>query len=215
MATYTTASFSISDGEAQPMAPYIRVWDDKRREGIEAVYGLVEVVSGPASTVSDIVWEALEEGLNAQRSLTTTRYLQSAIESAQSTLSEYSVRGWRASAVLAAITGNEVYLAWAGPAVSWVVTSKQLYYPGYVTPGNVDGALGEEGEVPIYVASEQIGEGDTIVVGWSQMPEVIEEDHISTIVKSGMEPAMRSLYRMAVAAQENEFAMLMLQLTAA
>ncbi len=213
MANYTTASFSISGGEAQPMAPYIRVWDDKQREGISAVYGLVEVVSGPVSTVSDIVWESLEEGLNAQRTLTTTRYLQNAIESAQLTLSGYSVRGWRASAVLAAITGNEVYLAWAGPAVSWVVTSKQIYYPGYVTPDASVSALGEEGEVPIYVANEQIGDGDTIVIGWSQMPDVIEEEHISTIIKSGMEPAMRSLYRMA--AQENEFAMLMLQNTAA
>ncbi len=213
MAKYTTASFSISGGEAQPMAPYIRVWDDRQREGIETVYGLVEVVSGPVTTVSDIVWESLEEGLNAQRTLTTTRYLQNAIESAQLTLSGYSVRGWRASAVLAAITGNEVYLAWAGPAVSWVVTSKQIYYPGYVTPDNSVSALGEDGEVPIYVANEQISDGDTIVIGWSQMPNVIEEEHISTIIKSGMEPAMRSLYRMA--AQENEFAMLMLQLTAA
>ena len=213
MATYTTASFSISGGEAQPMAPYIRVWDDMRRDDIEVVYGLVEVVSGPVATVSDIVWESLEEGLGAQRTLTTTRYLQNAIESAQLTLSGYSVRGWRASAVLAAITGNEVYLAWAGPAVSWVVTSKQIYYPGYVTPDNSVSALGEEGEVPIYVANEQISDGDTIVIGWSQMPNVIEEEHVSTIIKSGMEPAMRSLYRMA--AQENEFAMLMLQLTAA
>lgn len=213
MAKYTTASFSISGGEAQPMAPYIRVWDDRQREGIEAVYGLVEVVSGPVTTVSDIVWESLEEGLNAQRTLTTTRYLQNAIETAQLTLSGYSVRGWRASAVLAALTGNEVYLAWAGPAVSWVVTSKQIYYPGYVTPDNSVSALGEEGEVPIYVANEQIGDGDTIVIGWSQMPDVIEEEHISTIIKSGIDPAMRSLYRMA--AQENEFAMLMLQNTAA
>ena len=213
MAKYTTASFSISGGEAQPMAPYIRVWDDRQREGIEAVYGLVEVVSGPVSTVSDIVWESLEEGLNAQRTLTTTRYLQNAIESAQLTLSGYSVRGWRASAVLAALTGNEVYLAWAGPAVSWVVTSKQIYYPGYVTPDASASALGEEGEVPIYVANEQIGDGDTIVIGWSQMPDVIEEEHISTIIKSGIDPAMRSLYRMA--AQENEFAMLMLQNTPA
>ncbi len=213
MATYTMASFSITGGEAQPMAPYIRLWEDRLRDGIDAVYGLVEVVSGPATTVSDIVWEALDEGLNAQRRLTTTRYLQSAIESAQSTLSEYSVRGWRASAVLAALTGNEVYLAWAGPAVSWVVTSKQVYYPGYVTPGNPGGALGEEGEVPIYVANEQIDDGDTIVIGWSQMPEVIEEEHVSTIIKSGIDPAMRSLYRMA--AQESEFAMLMLQLAAA
>ena len=213
MAKYTTASFSISGGEAQPMAPYIRVWDDRQREGIEAVYGLVEVVSGPVSTVSDIVWESLEEGLNAQQTLTTTRYLQNAIESAQLTLSGYSVRGWRASAVLAAVTGNEVYLAWAGPAVSWVVTSKQIYYPGYVTPDASASALGEEGEVPIYVANEQIGDGDTIVIGWSQMPDVIEEDHISTIIKSGIDPAMRSLYRMA--AQENEFAMLMLQNTPA
>ena len=213
MAKYTTASFSISGGEAQPMAPYIRVWDDRQREGIEAVYGLVEVVSGPVTTVSDIVWESLEEGLNAQRTLTTTRYLQNAIETAQLTLSGYSVRGWRASAVLAALTGNEVYLAWAGPAVSWVVTSKQIYYPGYVTPDNSVSALGEEGEVPIYVANEQIGDGDTIVIGWSQMPDVIEEEHISTIIKSGIDPAMRSLYRMA--AQENEFAMLMLQNTPA
>ena len=213
MATYATASFSISGGEAQPMEPYIRKWDDGQRDGIEAVYGLVEVVSGPAATVSDIVWEALEEGLNAQRRLTTTRYLQNAIESAQSTLSEYSVRGWRASAVLAAITGNEVYLAWAGPAVSWVVTREQIYYPGYVTPGDSGVALGEDGEVPIYVANEHIDDGDTIVIGWSQMPNVIEEEHISTIIKSGMDPAVRSLYRMA--AQENEFAMLMLQLTAA
>ena len=213
MAKYTTASFSISGGEAQPMAPYIRVWDDRQREGIEAVYGLVEVVSGPVTTVSDIVWESLEEGLNAQRTLTTTRYLQNAIESAQLTLSGYSVRGWRASAVLAALTGDEVYLAWAGPAVSWVVTSKQIYYPGYVTPDSSVSALGEEGEVPIYVANEQIGDGDTIVIGWSQMPDVIEEEHISTIIKSGIDPAMRSLYRMA--AQENEFAMLMLQNTPA
>lgn len=213
MAKYTTASFSISGGEAQPMTPYIRVWDGRQREGIEAVYGLVEVVSGPVTTVSDIVWESLEEGLNAQRTLTTTRYLQNAIESAQLTLSGYSVRGWRASAVLAALTGNEIYLAWAGPAVSWVVTSEQIYYPGYVTPDNSVSALGEEGEVPIYVANEQIGDGDTIVIGWSQMPDVIEEEHIATIIKSGIDPAMRSLYRMA--AQENEFAMLMLQLTAA
>lgn len=213
MATYTMASFSISGGEAQPMAPYIRVWDDRRRDDIEAVYGVVEVVSGPVSTVSDIVWESIEEGLSAQRRLTTTRYLQNAIESAQLTLSGYSVRGWRASAVLAALTGNEVYLAWAGPAVSWVVTSEQIYYPGYVTPDNMATALGEEGEVPIYVANEQIGDGDTIVIGWSRMPEVIEEEHISTIIKSGIDPAMRSLYRMA--AQENEFAMLMLQRGAA
>ena len=209
MAAHTTASFSITGGEAQPMAPYIRVWEDGRRDGLDGVYGLVEVVSGPVTTISDIVWEALEDALKAQRRLTTTRYLQNAIEAAQLTLSGYSVRGWRAGAVLAAITGNEVYFAWAGPAVSWVVTGEQLYYPGYVTPDNVSGALGDEGEVPIYVANEQVGEGDTIVIGWSQMLEIVEEDHISTIIKSGIDPAIRSLYRMA--AEENEFAMLMLQ----
>ena len=208
MASITTSSFSISGGEAQPRAPYIRVWEERRRDDIEAVYGLVEVVSGPSTTVSDIVWEALEDGLKAQRRLTTTRYLQSAIETAQLSLNGYAIRGWRASAVLAAITGNEVYLAWAGPAVSWVVTTEQLYYPGYVTPENVSGALGDEGEVPIYVANEQIQDGDTIVIGWSGMPEIIEEEYIPTLIKSGIEPAMRSVYRMA--AEESEFAMLML-----
>ena len=212
MATYTTASFSITGGEAQPMAPYIRAWDEGRRDGIEAVYGLVEVVSGPAAAVSDIVWEALEDGLKAQRRLTTTRYLQNAVESAQLSLNGYSVRGWRASAVLAAISGDEVYLAWAGPAISWVVTSEQLYYPGYVTPESVTGALGDEGEVPIYVANEQIQDGDTIVIGWSRMPEIIEEEYIPTLIKSGIDPAMRSVYRMA--AEESEFAMLMLRLAA-
>ena len=89
------------------------------------------------------------------------------------------------------------------------MTSKQVYYPGYVTPDNVTGSLGDEGEVPIYVANEQVEDGDTIVIGWSRMPDIVEEDHISTIIKSGIEPATRSLYRMA--AEENEFAMLMLQ----
>ena len=112
------------------MAPYIRVWEDRRRDGIDAVYGLVQVVAGPSVAVSDIVWEALEDGLKAQRSFTTTRYLQNAIEAVQSSLGRYSVRGWRAGAVLAAVTGNDVYLAWAGPAVSWVVTKDQIYYPG-------------------------------------------------------------------------------------
>ena len=213
MATYTTASFSITGGEAQPMAPYIRLWEEGRRDGIDAVYGLVQVVAGPVVAVSDIVWEALEDGLKAQRSFTTTRYLQNAIEAAQSTLSGYSVRGWRAGAVLAAVTGNDVYLAWAGPAVSWVVTKEQLYYPGYVTPDKAGGALGDEGEVPIYVAREQVEEGDVIMLGWSQLPEVIEEDHVTTLIKSGIEPAMRSLYRMA--GDKGEFAMLMLQLNTA
>ena len=27
------------------MAPYIRVWEDRRRDGIDAVYGLVQVVA--------------------------------------------------------------------------------------------------------------------------------------------------------------------------
>ena len=195
------------------MAPYIRVWEDRRRDGIDAVYGLVQVVAGPSVAVSDIVWEALEDGLKAQRSFTTTRYLQNAIEAAQSSLSGYSVRGWRASAVLAAVTGNDVYLAWAGPAVSWVVTEEQLYYPGYVTPDKAGGALGDEGEVPIYVAHEQVEEGDVIILGWSQLAEVIEENHVTTLIKSGIEPAMRSLYRMA--GEKGEFAMLMLQLNTA
>ena len=209
MATYTTASFSITGGEAQPLEPYIRIWDGNRRDGIDAVYALVEVLSGPTVSVTDIVWEALEDRLGEARRLTTTRYLQNAIENAQFNLNGYSVRDWRASVILAAITGSDVYLAWAGPAVSWVVASDRLYYPGYVKPEDVRGSLGQEGEVPIYVANEQIDEGTTVVMGWSKLPQIIEEGHVSTLIRSGIDPATRSLYRMA--SDQNEFALLMLQ----
>ncbi len=196
------------------MAPYIRVWDDSTREGIDAIYGLVQVVAGPSVAVSDIVWEALEEGLtNHHGSFTITRYLQNTMESVHANLAGYSVRGWRASAVLAAISGTDVYLAWAGPAVSWVVTKERLYYPGYVTPDTAGGALGDEGNVPIYVAQEQVENGDVLVLGWSQLLDMIEEDSVTTLIRSGIDPATRSLYRMA--SEESEFALLMLQLNAA
>ncbi len=193
------------------MAPYLRAWEDKRRDGIEVVYGLVQVISGPTTSVTDIVWEAFDEGLKAQPRFTTTRYLQNTIEAARDSLGGYSVRGWRAGALLAAVSGRDLYLAWAGPAVCYVVAKDQLIYPGYVTEETArsSGALGDAGEVPIRIAHEEIQEGDVVVLAWSQLSNLIEEDNISALIQSGIDPAVRSLYRMA--SEESEFAMMLLQ----
>ena len=210
MVTPTNVSFSISGKEAREMAPYLRVWPDKG-EGIGAVYGMVQVISGPPNSVSAIVWEAIEEGLGAPRRLTTTRHMQNAIQGAKETLAGYAVRGWRASATLAAVSKNDLYLAWAGPTANYVITDNDIIHPGLISADTLaaSGALGEEGDVQIHVAHEEMAAGDVFLMAWSRLTNIVDEVDIAPLVRSGVEPASRSLYRMA--SDEGEFALMLLK----
>ena len=192
------------------MAPYLRVWPDAG-EGIGTVYGMVQVLGGPPNSVLDIVWEAIEESLRAPRRLTTTRHMQNAIEAANEALAGYIARGWRASATLAAVANNDLYLAWAGPTTNYVITNDDVIHPGFLSGEdlNAKGALGDAGELQINVVHEEMGAGDVFLMAWSRLNDIFDEDDIGALIRSGIEPASRSMYRMA--SDEGEFALMMLE----
>jgi hypothetical protein len=198
-------SFSLQGGEANLREPFLRVWPE--RNDVGALYGIVEVVAGPPRDVASIVWQGIDEGLRGSR-FTLTRYLQNALQRGHQYLSEYAARGWRAGATLVSIKGQDMYLAWAGPSLVYLLADGDLVSPGSNTSKILGTGipLGERGELAPHVAHEKIGEGDAVLMAWTRLKKVTTEPAISALLTTGVENCTQSIYRLV--AGEQDFAAL-------
>ena len=208
MANPSVISFSIQGGETDPREPYLRIWEN-REDDLGALYGIVEVVSGPPRDVASIVWQGVEEALKGSRKLTLTRYLQNALDRGHQYLGEYAARGWRAGVTLASLRDDDLYMVWAGPSLVYLMADGELLRPGNQSKEvlGTGVALGEPGDLTPHVAHETVAEGDIFLMAWTRLENTVTEPTLAALLATGLENSSQTLFRLA--SSQVDFAVLL------
>ena len=207
MPSVTATGFSLHTGKAGLWDPYLRRWEGGR-ENADTVFGIVEVLSGPATDVAEVVWKAVDAAFTEQR-MTITRLFNNALTAAHENLSDYAARGWQAGATLAAMRGNELYVAWAGPSLALFANE-----PGGVfKPSAADNAseesevvLGADGTIAPRLVSVPVGSGVELLLSWASLSQKVTSTALGAILSGGSEGSTQAIYRLGN--DEPEFAAL-------
>ena len=205
---YSVISFSVHAGEADPLKPFIRTWD-VNKAGIGKLYGIVEVLSGPAQDISEVVWEGVETSIKNEPILSVTGYLQQMVESSHNNLSAYAARGWTASLTLVAFQENSFYLATAGPSLINLYNQGRIHdIPSASRDTLGKGvALGETGDFVVHLAYQDFSDDDSLLISWLGLKSLINTEELSSLFGRGAELVSRNLYRLIN--DESEFALLL------
>ena len=201
-------SFSVHAGEADPLTPFIRFWD-VNKGGIGQLYGIVEVLSGPAQDISEVVWEGVESSIERQPLLSVTGYLQNMVETSHNNLSAYAAREWSATLTLLAFQGDSFYLATAGPSLINLYDQGKIYDIPYASRDTLGTgvALGEPGDFVVHVAYQDFTEDNSLLISWHGLKSLINTQELGNLFDKGAEIASRNLYRLIN--NESEFALLL------
>ena len=201
-------SFSVHAGEADPLTPFIRFWD-VNQGGIGKLYGVVEVLSGPAQDISEVVWEGVESSIERQPVLSVTGYLQHMVETSHKNLSAYAARGWAASLTLIAFQRDSFYLATAGPSLINLYDQGKIYDIPHASRDTLGTgvALGQPGDFVVHVAYQDFSDNNSLLISWQGLKSLINLEELSTLFDRGAEMASRNLYRLIN--DESEFALLL------
>ena len=201
-------SFSVHAGEADPWTPFIKFWD-VNKGGIEKLYGLVEVLSGPAQDISEVVWEGVESSIEREPVLSVTGYLQNMVETSHKNLSVYAAREWVASLTLIAFQGDSFYLATAGPSFINLYDQGKIYDIPHASRDTLGTgvALGQAGDFVVHVAYQDFTDDNSLLISWQRLKSLINLEELSTLFDSGAEIASRNLYRLIN--DESEFDLLL------
>lgn len=205
---YSVISFSVHAGEADPLRPFIKTWD-VNKAGIGKLYGIVEVLSGPAQDISEVVWEGVETSIKNEPVLSVTGYLQQMIESSHNNLSAYAARGWTASLTLFSVQEDSFYLATAGPSLINLFNQGRMYDIPYASRDTLGKgvALGETGDFIVHLAYQDFTDNDSLLISWLGLRSLINLEELTSLFDRGAELASRNLYRLIN--DESEFALLL------
>ena len=207
MQAVTATGFSVHLGEADPWDPYLRRWEGGR-DGADTVYGLVEVVSGPALDVAAVVWEAVDAAF-AEPRMSITRLFNTALTNAHERLSDYSARGWQAGATLAAMRADELYVAWAGPSFALFASEQRgVLKPraDSADPKRPDIALGADGSLTPRLASSLVESGVELLLAWTSLAGKVSGAALEALLGAGSDGSAQAIFRLAD--DESEFAAL-------
>ncbi len=206
---YSVISFSVHAGEADPLNPFIRVWDVDKK-GIAKLYGVVEVLSGPAQDISEVVWEGVETSLKDEPILSVTGYLQQMVESSHNNLSAYAARGWTANLTLLAVQEDSFYWATAGNSLINLYNQGRMYDIPYASRDTLGkgAALGETGDFIVHLAYQDFTDNDSLLISWLGLKSLINLEELGALFDRGAEIASRNLYRLIN--DESEFALLLI-----
>ncbi len=207
MPAVTATGFSIHDGRADPWDPYLRRWEGGR-DGADTVYGIVEVASGPATEVAGVVWDAVDAAF-AEPRLSITRLFNQALTNAHESLSDYAARGWKAGVTLAAMRGDEIYVAWAGPSLALFTTETgELLRPrrGDDDSERVNVPLGAAGESTPRLVRRPVAPGVELVLSWTSLSERVNDRALGALRAAGSDGSAQAIYRLVD--DEREFAAL-------
>jgi|TARA_B100001750_G_scaffold248460_1_gene279855 hypothetical protein len=201
-------SFSVHAGEADPLTPFIRFWD-VNKGGIGKLYGVVEVLSGPAQDISEVVWEGVESSIKREPVLSVTGYLQEMVETSHKNLSAYAAREWAASLTLIAFQGDSFYIATAGPSFINLYEEGKIYDIPHASRDTLGTgvALGQPGNFIVHVAYQDFTQDNALLISWQGLKSLINSEELRTLFDRGAEIASRNLYRLIN--DESEFALLM------
>ncbi len=207
MSSITAAGFSIRAAKADPWRPYLRRWEGGR-EGIDVVYGMIEVVSGPPEEIASIVWDAVDSAFVEPR-MSITRVFDNALTNAHEQLSDYAARGWQAGATLAGMRGDEAYVAWAGPSLAlFRINEREILKPqvGDLGEREIDIALGAEGDLKPRLAHAAATDGVTLLMSWTALTKKADDTGLRALVTDDPEGSAQALFRLV--REEREFAVL-------
>jgi len=207
MTAVTATGFSIHDGRADIWDPYLRRWEGGR-DGADTVYGIVEIASGPATEVAGVVWDAVDAALAEQR-LSITRLFNQALTNTHESLSDYAARGWTAGVTLAAMRGDEIYVAWAGPSLALFTSETgELLRPsqGGDDSDLLDIPLGAKGKLTPRLVRRPVAPGFELVLSWTSLSERVNDRALEALLTAGSDGSAQAIYRLVN--DEREFAAL-------
>ena len=207
MTAVAATGFSIHEGRADPWDPYLRRWEGGR-DGADTVYGIVEIASGPATDVAGVVWDAVDASF-AEPRLSITRLFNQALTNAHESLSDYAARDWKAGVTLAAMRGDEIYVAWAGPSLALFTSETD----GLLRPSQggddsdlLDVPLGAEGELTPRLVRRPVAPEVELVLSWTSLSERVNDRALEALLAAGSDGSAQAIYRLVD--NEREFAAL-------
>jgi hypothetical protein len=168
----------------------------------------VEVASGPAAEVAGVVWDAVDAAFSEPR-LSITRLFNQALTNAHESLSDYAARGWKAGVTLAAMRGDEIYVAWAGPSLALFTTETgELLRPRTDGAGSdeLDVPLGAEGGPTPRLVRRPVAPGFELVLSWTSLSERVDDRALEALLTAGFDAPAQAIYRLV--GDQREFAAL-------